>query len=81
MALQFLDKLNYNEIENGQRSVILIYIIKKYFTPAKKARSISARGSFDSYFLFGCHSPPQRLFFILWTVDAVWLDYDDIENE
>ena len=29
----FLVKLNFNEFENEQRSVILIYIIKRMFSP------------------------------------------------
>ena len=33
MASHFLVKLNFNEIENEQRSVILIYIIKRMFSP------------------------------------------------
>ena len=49
MASHFLVKLNFNEIENEQRSVILIYIIKKYLPPGKKTRSLYARGSFNIY--------------------------------
>ena len=33
MASRFLDKWNFNEIQNEQRSVILIYIIKRIFSP------------------------------------------------
>ena len=42
MASRFLGKLNYNEIGNEQRSVILTYIIKRIFYNGKKPRSLSA---------------------------------------
>ena len=50
MALPFLENLDYNEIENEQRSVILIYIIKRIFPPGKKTRNLSDRGSFKYTF-------------------------------
>ena len=37
MALPFLENLDYNEIENEQRSVILIYIIKRIFYHFKES--------------------------------------------
>ena len=49
MASHFLVKLNFNEIENEQRSVILIYIIKRIFSPLEENASLSDRGSFNIY--------------------------------
>ena len=70
MATRFHDKLDYDQIENEQRAVILIYIKKDYFLPRKKARSLSVRGSFDLYLLLGSHSPPPNTFFHF--VDGGW---------
>ena len=54
---------------------------KEYFTHGKRARSLFARGSFDSYTLLGSYSPFRRLCFILCMVDGAWLNYDDIKKE
>ena len=45
-----------------------------------RARSLFARGSFDSYILLGSYSPFRRLCFILCMVDGAWLNYDDIKK-
>ena len=63
MASHFLVKLNFNEIENEQRSVILIYMKTKYLHPGRKTRTLSHTGSFNFYVKLESHCPPLRFFF------------------
>ena len=64
MASRFLGKLNYNEIGNEQRSVILTYIIKRIFYNGKKPRSLSASVLLIFTFYYNVTLLPEDFFLI-----------------
>ena len=74
-ALLTFDKLNYNEIKNEQRPVILVYIIKRIFYRYEEHDAFMLGVLLILTFYRISLSTPKT-FFILWMVDGVCLNYD-----
>ena len=80
MASHFLVKLNFNEIGNEQRSVILVYIIKKISSPWEENAKPFCYWFFELLRFIRISLTNPKIFFILWMVYVVWCNDDDIEN-